>query len=82
MQEITYFRDTLGYGGNAELCIFTNLFGNDSTLFRKWKDIANNKKGSLYAEFCKFIATFFFECSFSKTYSWLCVHPNVDTSLS
>ena len=80
MQEITYFRDTLGYGGNAELCIFNHLFGNDSTLFRKWKDITKNK-GSSYAEFCKFIATFFFiECSFSKTYSWLCGHPNVDTS--
>jgi len=79
MQEITYFRDTLGYGGNAELCIFNHLFGSDSTLFRKWKDIMKNK-GSSYAEFCKFIATFFFECSFSKTYSWLCGHPNVDTS--
>jgi hypothetical protein len=38
-----------------------------------------NKRSS-YAEFCKFIATFFFECSFSKTYSWLCKHPNVDAS--
>ena len=76
---VTYFRDTLGYGGNAELCIFNHLFGNDSTLFRKWKDITKNK-GSSYAEFCKFIATFFFECSFSKTYSWLCGHPDVDTS--
>jgi hypothetical protein len=78
-REIKHFRDVLGYGGEAELNIFNHLFGNDSTLFRKWKDIMKNKRSS-YAEFYKFIATFFFECSFSKSYSWLCSHPNVDAS--
>ena len=77
-KEIKYIRNQLGYNKEAELKVFDLFFGKESVLFGKWRDIT--RRGSSYEEFCKFIATFFFECTFSKTYSWLCNHNNVDTS--
>ena len=78
-KEVCYFRDKFGMGDAAQAMIFDKLFGDESHLFFEWRKIF--KKQSPYSEFCKFFATFFFECSFRCHYQWLYDHNEVDTPI-
>ena len=75
-EEVNHFRSKVGVGNDGVEELFNILYGEDSQLFAKWKEICNKS----FEEFSLFMATFYLKCRFSITYQELYDDDLVDTS--